>query len=174
MPADFGGDIQLTQLINTDERVTADNEERTVGDLTSNDKFVLDDPTPYAGTVVHISAGQAGSLLDNTQTPPQPLSDTPGDTLDAGFRSVSVYNSYQLYLMYKPDGDSIWVTLGELDWHWGGRTEKDDQGHWLAATDVDVSKDPPSFDESKLPQWARISPTKDGYFHGLGEIHWES
>jgi hypothetical protein len=61
--------------------------------------------------------------------------------------------------MYQPAGsDSIWVTLGRLDWNWAGqtiRTGPPAANTWNPPTGVSNSVNPSGTVSTELPTWTK-------------------
>lgn len=70
---------------------------------------------------------------------------------------VSVAGKFETYLMYKPSGtDSIWVTLGLLNWSWNGAAGRDTDGVWQLGTGASPQTgdpNPKSVNNTQLPKW---------------------
>ncbi|MBK8271344.1 MAG: hypothetical protein IPK83_24690 [Planctomycetes bacterium] len=96
--------------------------------------------------------GDAGSaVLDGAA-----YADSPSTPLTATLNAKSADESFELYLMYKPDGaDSIWVTLGMGTWTWAGRTTRittPPGTNWTAAAAAGMSKHDGA-NSTVLPVW---------------------
>ena len=68
---------------------------------------------------------------------------------------MTVSDSFNLYLMYCPDGDdSIWVSLSLIQWNWGGNAVNGVDGWTLTPGSANF---PPAnvtgSDCTTLPQW---------------------
>ena len=63
-------------------------------------------------------------------------------------------DSFTGWLVYKPAGDAIWVTLRELHWSWSGGASKDTNGVWTLSSGYPPPPANPSSQESTdLPTW---------------------
>ena len=110
-PVDFYGHVQSayhgaanwTQLVNRDCQQAFYIETGTGGN------YWLDTHQFYSNQ----TNSEVGPGLNNRV----PLEDAPEVLIDV---HVSNIDKFKTYLMFKPDGDSIWVTLGRTDWGWNG------------------------------------------------------
>jgi hypothetical protein len=149
-PAGGDGKIAYTQLIGRNAKKTLAN--GTVLHKDSADRFVLDDAAgiQYAGSKP-IGAGSSENLDDDR------YGDSPGITLTPDMVSAEGDDSFELYLMYRPDGaDSIWVTLGLGRWAWTGKTTRigapGTTNEWSQPTGTSLMA-VDGVDWVKLPQW---------------------
>lgn len=152
-PDGYGaGDIGFVQLALRNDERTKDDAASTVQTINTNGVFVLDD---LNANVFYTSTGIAdGATSTLTED------DTPGMPLRADDKKMVRFNSFQLYVMYKPDGaDNIWVTLRILEWHWEGSATKDllngdpALDFWSLDPGSSSSTNPSSFESTDLPQW---------------------
>lgn len=73
------------------------------------------------------------------------------------FRAVTRIDNFRAYFMYKPDGaDSIWVTLGRLDWGWSAGAMRHgpfEDNTWDGPLDPRWVANPTGMATSELPVW---------------------
>ena len=110
-PPSVLGSIFYTQRIKYTRKWRAYNTTTWMGG-TSSDVYVLDDGEgiQYGGSV-SVSSGDVGKLLSRP--------DSPNSTLTNTDEAFSTNDSFELYLMYQPNG-GIPVTLSKLTWNWSG------------------------------------------------------
>jgi hypothetical protein len=77
-----------------------------------------------------------------------PLWDNPGIRCMGVSR---IYDSFKSYLVFKPAGDGIWVTLGYVDWGW--RAKAAGVGGVVLWSHV---KDPTYIDTDEFPGWSSV------------------
>jgi hypothetical protein len=86
------------------------------------------DACPLYGKAAQVSAGKWHS------------SDQPSVTLAKQFVSATTTQTFQMFLMYKPDDSarsSIWVPLGVLDWNWQGQASRPNTaGTWTLSNPI--------------------------------------
>jgi hypothetical protein len=83
--------------------------------------YYLDSCTLYAAPI-HSAAGGA---------PQYKAVDYPASTFGTGFNKVVRTDSFQHYLVYRPDGaNSIFITLGVLTWGWSATLVQGANGTW--------------------------------------------
>lgn len=144
-PAGGGGQIAGTQLINVLRTQTTNG--GVLQRFSSGGAFVLDNTVPYVPGVP-ISASSAATWTS---------SDSPGTPLTPAFNQSTANDAFRMYFMYKPTGaDSIWVTIGRLDWHWAGqtiRTGPPAANAWQPPTGVSNSTNPSGSASTELPVW---------------------
>jgi hypothetical protein len=65
---------------------------------------------------------------------------------------ANMSDSFQTYLVFKPDGDSIWVTLGMVNWGWSG-----DALYFTSGWELDSSSvtSPTYTDSDAFPAWSQ-------------------
>ncbi len=85
-------------------------------------------------------------------------SDSPGAPLTSGFTTMNVATElFRIYFMYKPSGaDSIWVTVGILDWHWRASTTRSGApaaNTWGPPSGLDANSNPVGSASTELPIW---------------------
>jgi len=162
-PLGGDGEIALFQLIKPNEVATTDYNEDV---YSSKDRqgcpsdFVLDDPVPYVNITTPIAGGGSASVGDPTYH--QPLNDTPCVWLRNRYNYVTVHDTFETYLMYKPDG-GIWVTLRMMTWHWGGAASKDSQNVWSLVNGSQDAAADPSVNSVDQPQWFDYYHNYDWY-----------
>ncbi len=76
-------------------------------------------------------------------------SDTPSSGLKNEYKRVVRSDFFQTYLMYRPDGDSIWVSLEVIDWSWAGSATKTTTG-WQGGGEAQNDE---KQETDKLPVW---------------------
>jgi hypothetical protein len=144
-PAGGGGQIAATQTINADITQTLNN--GTVQHFSTSGRWLLDTTTPYAPAVA-ISASAAATWTNG---------DSPGVPLWSGANAARLNDDFHMYFMYKPSGaDSIWVTLGRLDWHCRGSSTRSGApaaNTWSAPTGIDANANPSGSASTELPTW---------------------
>ena len=161
-PDNGNGQIVGVQLINLSECLQAELRapeicNGTQGRYDSDNGFFYADPVP-------ITANHDASWASD-DTPQSLLSNRAAITIHRDDR-------FHTYLMYRPSGtDSIWVTLGRLDWAWGGTAQRiggppqhgDDENagqgerhHWEGPFQPHWTANPAGAGTSELPQWTVI------------------
>lgn len=118
------GEIAYIQLIDElHTRELADGTDKRI--LTSNGKYVLDDGTLNA---LYGADGNRSTTIGNGATASRGLNDSP-ETEVLPTENMTRRDIFALYLMYKPGGaDSIWTTVGVLNWSWSGYITKHADG----------------------------------------------
>ena len=102
--------------------------------------YYLDSCTLYAAAM-HGAAGSA---------PQYKAVDYPSSTFGAGYNKVVRTDSFQHYLVYRPDGaNSIFITLGVLTWGWSATVVQSANGTWSWQGTPTVS--PVSFSATNHP-----------------------
>jgi hypothetical protein len=88
--------------------------------------------------------------------------DSPSVPIDSATDSIVSANfDAETYFMYRPAGtSSIWVPLGELDWHWDGVASKQ-SGAWVP-TSAHNSNDPSGVASSVFPLWSEVKNPQFG------------
>ncbi len=159
------GEVSFTQVMTVFRQFTMETGETFAH--TSNDQFVLDEAFHYGVEVrgiepdkdqdtVPCSADQY-LVLEEADSPstklPRTIERTTSVHLIAGnLKKVEVKEKFKLFLMYKPK-NGIWVSLGDLSWHWAGVAEyKNDK--W-ELTSSDYARNPTGNVRSTFPQWSR-------------------
>ncbi len=145
-PAGGGGDIEATQLLNVD--IARTDNAGAVTHLSSHGHWMLDTSVPYAPSQ-SIAASAAATWSS---------SDSPGAPLTSGFTTMNVATfEFHMYFMYKPSGaDSIWVTLGRLDWHWRASSTRSGAvaaNTWSPPAGLDANSNPSGSASTELPTW---------------------
>ena len=146
-PVGGEGEIAFVQLVMSDRHRIRDGIREK---KTSNGIYVLDQP-PDTGIFgydgIHIG-GTEGMYISRSKEIER--ADAPNEKLVDKETSLSVYDSFRLFLMYKPK-DGIWVTLKELDWLWGFSMSSGDNGPvWGCRL---TPQPDPGFDTTELPVW---------------------
>ena len=159
-PDNGDGQIAGVQLINLSECVQADRRAQEICDGTQG-RYDVDNAFFYADSIP-ITANHDASW--NSDDSPQ--------SLLSGRAAVTIRRDdrFHTYLMYRPSGaDSIWVTLGRLDWAWGGTAQRigdlprDDENpgqgerrQWEGPFQPHWTANPAGVATSELPQWTAI------------------
>jgi hypothetical protein len=149
MPAVGGGDIAFIQTANTYRHRTIDDPPLDGVHLSSGGNWVLDrrpgSTEPFYGEIgTRIPSGQTGSVNSD---------DSPGREETAGDLSFQDKTGFMDYLMFRPLGGGIWVTLAVNSWSidWGINKN---QGTWsLSNSTVPAVVSPTGMDWPVLPQW---------------------
>jgi hypothetical protein len=120
-PPDMGaGEIAYIQLVNT--KHVRDDVDAHQTQINSNNKFILDDGT---GDALYGAAAGRTTAIQNGATVARSLDDTPQQPVRPVDWKMLVEDDFTLYFMYKPNGtDSIWTTVGLLNWNWKGRSTR--------------------------------------------------
>ena len=129
------GMLALTQLVNTYGSWTHPDGRIIIH--SSENQYVLDTDTEYDQEVFPINY-------------PFFSDDTPGISLSAGIANCFRSDSFKTYLMYKPEGDSIWVSLSLLEWGWSGMATNTETG-WQGSGETSGGGDSVTTDD--LPVW---------------------
>ena len=112
-----------------------------------NPAFLLDNSFPVADSI-HVSGGGSGTWTNN---------DSPQSGTQPFERTLSRSDGFRTYLVYKPSGaDSIWVSLGRLDWSWAGSARREGDGRrarWIGPLQPAWTANPVGSATSELPQW---------------------
>jgi hypothetical protein len=145
-PAGGAGQIAATQTTKSARTATSN-----AGATQSNDTggtFMLDTTVPY-NSAIRIAAGARATWSSN---------DSPSSGLTADYQKETADDFFRTYFMYKPDGDSIWVTLMRLDWHWAGATTRvgapgGASNHWNPVTGASSDTNPSGSATTELPLW---------------------
>jgi len=143
-----GGEIAFFQLLTTDETRTKEN--GTQSTKKTGDIPVMDGAFPYDSVPI-------GTTLVS--------SDSPGYIYATDDTMYKCDMYYDLYLMYKPEGnDSIWVSLSLMKWNWGGKTTRKDVTETLGdqvfhfkTWEIDslIPRQLEKNDTSILPEWTK-------------------
>jgi hypothetical protein len=148
-PAGGTGQIAATQLDEVRHERTLNDGTRQTRNPDPAGVYRLDTKVPYAAPVAIAAGGQATSTTN----------DSPGGPLTAALRQYRSRANFRLYFMYKPDGaDSIWVTIGRLDWNWTGETTRvgapaSADNNWNPPLNVANSVNPSGVASTELPIW---------------------
>jgi hypothetical protein len=143
---DFSGELNWTQLNKRD--VTSPFH-------STSGQYWLDNAQFY-NTVSNI----VGGTPDNTRVTSISNSVVSfEDDPDIAFlQNESITDNFKTYLTFKPDGDSIWVTLGVATWGWSASVTNGS----IQATNVI----PPSYTNSTdLPVWPNVGRNHPGHHH---------
>ena len=153
-PVGGNGEIDAVQLINWLHINTCNNGKTPTS--SSRGAFVLDtlpiDPDPLYGPSVPIAGGPPGQEWNGH--------DSPGVLLTPDLSKAFAHDNFETFFMYKPQGlDSIWVTIGQLDWNWTGNADRrgaPKNNNWKLTGDGH-STDPVGVADNVLPSWAANS-----------------
>ncbi len=77
--------------------------------------------------------------------------DSPYSQLSDDDHLITRTDSFKTYLMYKPTGDSIWVSLSVISWGWTGTATKDADGKWTGSGST--TGDGNGIATTELPVW---------------------
>ena len=103
--------------------------------------FMLDTSFPYNNKIVSVDTILVGS-------------DTPGTPLTLPGIKYLRNDSFKTYLIYKPIGTSIWVTLSVINWGWSGTVLYDDTSDkWQFSSGSPIGGGSGTSTTS-LPEWA--------------------
>lgn len=143
--AGYRGAISVTQLI--------DSSSSTVS-------------APGGATTTNHAPG--GPWLDlGADYPPGPVSsaatwrstDSPATGLSDAWKSYGREDRFTTYLMYKPNGHGIWVTLGAIDWGWSGFAAHAGSGWCLGGSRGCPMPTPPSWTAKPKVRPSAVLPT---------------
>lgn len=93
--------------------------------------------------------------------------DSPYQRLTSQLSVMSRSDAFKMFFMYRPSGpQSIWVPLGNVSWHWKGKTVRtnfntDDillRDGWTNPTETDWSVNPMGQASSVFPEWTTAIP----------------
>jgi hypothetical protein len=156
--ADFDGDVNWVQLIN---RNVAGDYPGYIFNGTFGGYWLDNDP--FYNTV----GGEAGTAPLPTSVGPTRAGILPFGTIGfegndpniqcmGGYSTIptSITDGFKTYLVFKPNGDGIWVTLGLVNWGWYGEAYYyESSGWWL--TDQSVAG--PIYTDTDQPAvWSHI------------------
>jgi len=111
------------------------------------------DTRQFYNTMPTSIANHTGSSASPNPYGAVPFYDSPG-VGQWTLWSITIKDDFKTYLEFKPDGDSIWVTLGIVTWGWGA-TES-------GTTLLSPTNTPPTYQDSdQFPVW-------DNTTHGQG------
>jgi hypothetical protein len=136
-------------------QLVSPNRTKTLNDATvltlSAPAQVLDNPP--SGVIVceqSFPASQEGLLG---------CGDGPSSATATSLTHISVGDSFYAYLMYQSSvSNSIWVTLGLLEWHWTAAASKDGAGVWTLDSGSSASVNPSGSGSNALPIWSDYLP----------------
>lgn len=143
-----GGDGQIAgaQLINYTVCFTGlDAPQDAQPTCQTKGTFELDNAFPVANPV-SISGGRSATWTND---------DSPQTPVVSYARTLSRSDRFKTYLVYRPSGaDSIWVSLGRLDWSWsGGARREGRRGRWNGPLNPLWTTNPVGSPTSELPEW---------------------
>jgi hypothetical protein len=164
LPTGGQGQISGTQLVNKDYRLRYEEKNKPTmeGHDTSQGEWWLDGTPEYEDSGAE--GGGAGGRVEWTN------SDTPGILLVENLAEARFDTKFRLYFMYRPtpatydESDSIWVTLGRLDWFCRASTQRrgaqvpETPSNWSPPADVDFARMPRGNPSTELPRWTRFVP----------------
>jgi len=152
-PISLGGRLKFTQVV-------AVNHQRTVNTIVDSTESLqipawwLDgkDPSGSHGGPYDIDGGQQIAISD---------SDMPYQPLTYGYNKYEVkFDRFQLYLMFKPSVDSIWVPISRITWGWNGVAVSSDGGtNWSKLSGSQITNNPPGSNVTAFPQWTNVVST---------------
>lgn len=121
-----------------------------------NGQQVLDTTYPYEPAPYGSHPGTTGGYATNSQHTDY---DAPATTLP-GWTSVTVSDSFQMFIMFLPDGqDSRYVPTQSVTWTWGGAAQLSNGSWSLTAPTQSAS---PASENSTHPTWT--NNVKNGSF----------
>ncbi|MDR2641251.1 MAG: hypothetical protein LBC74_00490 [Planctomycetaceae bacterium] len=93
--------------------------------------------------------------ITTVDSPSVPLFYQQGNLPLTIYDKVSVFDSFNMYVMYRHSNDCIWITVGKLDWRWAATTDKLRLVSKLAPYDEAKNKDKVLFGSpcNTLPEW---------------------
>ena len=152
-PSGGSGEIAFVQLITSfayAEKMTPNSIIREV--RTTHGSYVLDrgriddQPFPQYRPPVPI-VGDWTRTITAPDGPAFPMTRMEGQT-------GAFYNSqFEVYLMYKPSGDSVWVTLQSLEWNLLMGCSWDAKAHRWVVYGI-APQCPQGYESTELPQWS--------------------
>jgi hypothetical protein len=119
--SDFQGKANWTQLIRS-HRIR--DETYPLGSWTwsTDGEYWLDGARWGAPNEFYLDEGDALTVSPPISSSPLYFGDSPG--WPVGLTVVSIDDQFQTYFRFRPDGpESIWVTLGRVDWSWSAVAE---------------------------------------------------
>ncbi|MDB6122464.1 MAG: hypothetical protein JWQ71_1457 [Pedosphaera sp.] len=106
----------------------------------------------------------AGSGLDTVYPyeTRDPVSDYPGTPLRNDCLKKSIWDSHEMWLMFKPPGaDSIFVPLRAVRWYWTGSATRGATGWTLDPRSVAHSVNPKDYETTSFPTWTNNVANSD-------------
>jgi hypothetical protein len=90
--------------------------------------------------------------------PYNPPWDSPGGSLLSGNSSITIDDTWKMYLLFKPGGDdSSYVPLRRIDWRWSAAaTQTNSIWSITSHTNPQDGGQPTDVDETQIPTWTRI------------------
>ena len=158
------GEVSFTQVMTVFRQFTMESGESFTH--TSNDQWVLDEDFHYGVAERGIQTAKELTTvpclddeclaLEEADSPstklPRTIDRVTSVHLIAGLcKKVEVKEKFKVFLMYKPK-NGIWVSLGDLSWHWAGVAEYKD-GEW-ELTSSDYARNPTGNVRVTFPQWS--------------------
>ena len=154
-PSTVSGTLGVAQVVNTTQTATPAGCWATV-----NGNGLLDSRFPLANDTTPISAGT--SVTWSSQNP-NAAYDNPAIGLGNPCTEESRNDNFTDYLMFQPSsdnvGNSIWITLGTLNWAWAGDAQLDPTScpvalvsNWCLATHSNTVN-PSGVPSAVLPTW---------------------
>jgi hypothetical protein len=97
----------------------------------------------------------AGAGLDQTYPYSSDAStcDSPGTALTSNSDMKTVQDTAEMWLMFKPSDNGIWVPLRKVNWDWAGSASKGPLG-WSLDASINTS-DPTDYETTDYPAWVR-------------------
>jgi hypothetical protein len=160
LPIGGQGQIGATQLVKLD--FAWQGRQGEDHHITTDDEWWLDG-TPEYGQSIRMDHGGGGLVrwVD---------SDTPGMQLFATTEKARLEGKFRLYFMYQPspgtgdESDTIWVTLGRLDWFCRestrrtGKRSPEVAQNWSQPTNDGFPKSAVGQPSTELPRWTNFMP----------------
>jgi hypothetical protein len=152
----YGGGFALLQLINLANSFTLASNGHVGNQNTGANVYVLD--TTPSNTIPQFGDTNGVVISPGGQSTSFTLNDGPFLGLTSNYASVTASENFQTYFMYQPQtAGAICVTLGLINWSWGG-TATASNGSWsVSATSFTPSPAGATVmytNSNKLPQWA--------------------
>jgi hypothetical protein len=147
---DFSGNANWVQLI--ERTVTGDYPGDWLHSNTFGDYYLDNDP------FYNTEGGDIGTPPEHTPVGPNTngivrFFDTPGIQCHWHYSpyTTTITDHFKTYLVFKPTGDGIWVTLGRVDWGWYGQAFGYINGTW-GLLDSSITS-PTNTDTDEFPEY---------------------
>lgn len=151
-PPNLGaGQIAIAQTLHqvisfTNSQAVTSNECTSNSQSLSKVQYWLDNGFPYPGAT-------PAAVANGAESPVWASNDAPNTSFDPTNTLGSRTDAFKDYFVYRPAGDSIWVTLELATWQWSDSyTYNPTTGVYTAGT-PSFSHTPPAA-STKLPSWA--------------------
>jgi len=114
------------------------------------------DNDPFYNTVGDVGTPPLNTEVGPSKTGIVDFSDKPGiDCWSVLLGVVSITDDFKTYLVFHPDGDGIWVTLGRVNWGWHGYAGVDINNGTVELEDSSVT--PPTYtDTDEFSVWSSV------------------